>query len=194
MSAQLKLWAKDEIAPRGDVPVTLSIRESRRARQLILQALPPRTVEVVVPRGMPVRQVQGFVEAHRAWIDRAGREMLVAYPTADLRPESVSFSAIGRQITIRYRHAGPGRARYRQLGDKLVLDCVEPDYRDSPILLRRWLLAQGASLLKPALLAEARPDGAGAAAYQRSLAENALGQLLGGRQPQYQRGAAAAGA
>jgi predicted metal-dependent hydrolase len=158
MSAQLDLWAETAAADGGS-PVRLNIRESRRARQLILQALPPRTVELVVPRGMPARRVQRFVEAHQAWIDRAGEELLEAYPTADLCPDQVRFDAVGRRIAVSYRLAEQGRPRYRCDGDTLTLHCATSDYADSPVLLRRWLLAQAGTILRPWLLTVARPTG-----------------------------------
>lgn len=73
MGAQLPLLSGGDTALADDARVALSIRESLRARHLILQVLPPRTVEVVVPKGMRPDSVQTFVRDHRDWIRRAGR-------------------------------------------------------------------------------------------------------------------------
>lgn len=159
MTAQLRLWDRDNTGLAGDPRVVLSIRESRRARQLILQALPPRTVELVVPRGVRADVIRSFVREHQAWIDRAGAEMLAAYPEPDLKPDSIELRATGERIAICYLSATSGRSRFRCSDGELRLHCAAPGHADGLPLLRRWLLEQGRRVLKPWLEREAARTG-----------------------------------
>jgi predicted metal-dependent hydrolase len=137
----------------------LSIRESQRARQLILQALPPRTIELVVPKGMRAKAIQAFIREHRDWIDRAGSELILAYPESTLRPATIMLAAVGARINVRYLGAAALDARYRYARETLSLYCRRDDASDAPALLRRWLLAQAARILKPWLAREAERTG-----------------------------------
>jgi len=159
MGTQLDLWTHNAPQPVAGTGVALAIRESRRARQLILQALPPRTVEIVVPKGMRSEVVERFIRDHRGWIDRAGAEMLAAYPDPDLKPATIDLRAVGEQIRVRYVAAGHAAGRYRMADGGLSLHCREPAHADSPELLRRWLLEQGRLRLRPWLQREAARTG-----------------------------------
>ncbi len=159
MTAQLRLWDRDDTVLASDPRVILSIRESRRARQLILQALPPRTVEVVVPRGMRAEIIREFIRDHRSWIDRAGAELVAAYPEPDLKPREVRLEATGETVAVSYRETLTGRGRYRYQPGELDLYCRSPDHADAGLLLRRWLLEQGRLVLKPWLAREAARTG-----------------------------------
>jgi predicted metal-dependent hydrolase len=153
MNAQLSLLHDANAALGTDSPVKLSIRESRRARRLILQAVPPRTVEVVVPRGMRPASIQAFVSKHRDWIARAGAELIEAYPEEDLQPATIELRAIDEDLTLRYLAALSGTSSIRRAGSELQLRSAGP--MSWQPLLRRWLLAQGTRVLKPWLRREA---------------------------------------
>lgn len=135
--------------------IELSIRESRRARRLSLRVKPPRTVELVVPRGLRPEIVESFVRRHRDWIDRAGRALIRDCPETELRPETICLNATGETVDIRYLPAGAERGPYVRRGDLLTLHCRQADLRDYPALLRRWLLDEGSRVLKPWLAREA---------------------------------------
>jgi len=139
--------------PMASSPVELSIRHSRRARRLILQAVPPRTVELVVPRGVGAASVDRFVREHQAWITRAGAELVAAYPDAGLQPESIEMAATGEQFRLRYETVAEGSGRLRQHGKELHL--CGSSLSDWHRLLRRWLLAHGKVILTPWLQREA---------------------------------------
>jgi predicted metal-dependent hydrolase len=57
----------------------LVVRRSRRARHLILQMVPPHTLEIVVPYGTGPREVEAFVSEHRQWIDRARADVAARF-------------------------------------------------------------------------------------------------------------------
>lgn len=163
VGAQLNLWQQNLTALQTDSRVTVAIRQSRKARRLILQTLPPRTVEVIVPVGVSARAVAEFVQTHQAWIDRAGSELINGFPEAELRPASIELRSTGETIAIRYEAAGIGRDRYTCRTGELVLYGSTTEPSASILLLRRWLLAQARRVLKPWLYEEAdrvglRPD------------------------------------
>lgn len=152
MGAQLPLLSGGDTALDSEARVALSIRESLRARQLIIQVLPPRTVEIVVPKGMRPDSVQSFVHEHREWIRRAGRELVESYPDPEFRPTSIELTAIDRTVTVRYELTNDGRPRFAIRNDELIVFCGDDDFTDARVLLRRWLLCTGRAELKPRLM------------------------------------------
>lgn len=159
MGAQLPLLSGGDTAVDAEARVALSIRESLRARHLILQVLPPRTVEVVVPKGMRPATVQSFVHDHRDWIRRAGRELVETYPEPDFRPQAIELPAIERTVRVSYSESKSGKAHFLFDSAELSLHCIEEDFADAPKLLRRWLLKQGSAHLKPWLMRESLRTG-----------------------------------
>jgi predicted metal-dependent hydrolase len=144
----------------------LVIRESRRARRLILQIVPPNRVEVVVPRGTRPQRVQAFVAENRAWISAAREEIRHQYTADRARlPTRIELRALGRTWSVDYRHESRqqaartrrarGRPSWRAEGDTLV---VHPSAAHA--LLRNWLIATGQRELKPWLWREAARMGA----------------------------------
>lgn len=139
--------------------IEFSIRESRRASRLCLRTRPPRTVELVVPRGLRPEIVEAFVRRHRDWIDRAGRALVRDCPETELRPATIHLKAIGQTVSLRYELAAGERSLYSRRGDLLTLHCRSPDLADHPRLLRRWLLDEAAGVLEPWVAREAERVG-----------------------------------
>jgi predicted metal-dependent hydrolase len=137
----------------GDIQ--FSIRESRRARRLRLRARPPRTVELVVPRGLRPEIVDAFVRRHRDWIDRAARAMIHDCPEHELRPATINVKASGETLSVRYAAAKGERRLYARQGDQLTLHCRSNDLGDHARPLRRWILDEGSRVLEPWLEREA---------------------------------------
>lgn len=159
MSTQIGLWRRDEFRFEPHTGVVFTIRESGRARHLRLQTLPPRTVELVVPKGFRADIVRDFVREHRDWIDRAGREMISRYPEPDLRPTTIELRAIDQAVAVRYRIASGARTHFRYRPGELDLFCRDPGHADCSGLLRRWLLGEARRVLRPWLEGEARQLG-----------------------------------
>jgi predicted metal-dependent hydrolase len=134
--------------------LSLHIRESTRARRLILQVRPPGILEVVVPRGTRGGEVQAFVASNREWIDAARRSLRLERPPEppDL-PHELRLEATGDRFRIRYRR-GANRVRLRA-PDRLEVTHAGSYPAEATVLLRRWLLARGRDVLKPWLAAEA---------------------------------------
>ena len=99
MAEQLQLLADRD----GALEMDLTVRESPRARRLILQLVPPHTLVVVVPRGTRPRAVEEFVRANRDWIERA-RSAVAARHGRDREtlPRRIWLAAIGREVEVSY--------------------------------------------------------------------------------------------
>lgn len=138
----------------------LSIRESRRARRLILHIVPPHRLELVVPRGTRPREVEAFVRQHADWIERARREIDLRY-TADRNrhPRSIELKAIGSCFDVSYRYTLQEPAGYHTSHGRVEVCSNHVGLPDANDILRRWLLAQGRRYLKPWLRAEAQALG-----------------------------------
>ncbi len=75
MTEQLRLLADDRPPPWRRGEQTVFIRQSRRAKRLILQMIPPYTLELVVPQGTRPREVEEFLAGSSRWIERAQGEL-----------------------------------------------------------------------------------------------------------------------
>jgi len=159
MSAQLQLWQTEETAISSDVRIRLRIRQSRRARRLILQVLPPRTVEVVVPGGVRAPEVRAFIDEHRDWIRRAGEELISAFPEPEMRPSSIRLTALDRIVDVSYQAQPPGSPSLKRRHGALTIRAADEEMECIPALLRRWLLNQGRAHLKQWLWREAELTG-----------------------------------
>ena len=155
MTEQLRLLV-DGPQPWHSDSQPVSIRESRRAKRLILQMIPPYTLELVVPRGTRPRDVESFLFENQRWIERAQVELRNRYPASRLvLPDVIELPAIGRRWEVRYNTGSGARPRMQQSYEYLQI--TTPDSREDGVrgLLREWLLEQGRRYLKPWLMDEA---------------------------------------
>lgn len=159
MGQQLRLL-DDNRQPTLDTENALVLRESRRARRLFLQLVPPHTLELVVPLGTRPKEVEAFVREHKEWIARARAQVQTRYSgDRELLPSSVVLHAVGRSIEVQYRHRPNSRPRGRMTEEGLELHTAHADHRDARALLRSWLLNEARIHLKPWLLREAAAIG-----------------------------------
>jgi len=125
------------------------VRESHRARRLTVRVFPGGRVEIVVPVGTGSRTVQQFVSHHRRWIDRKIEELrhLVSEPV-DALPQSVSFQAIYRRLSVEYVDT-QGPPRVSETGGGIQ---VSGELSRLPLVrhaLHRWLLHTAHAHLVP---------------------------------------------
>ena len=132
----------------------LRIRESRRARRLILKVRPPDGVEVVVPKRTHPREVERFIAVNRPWIERALEDIRRRYPPA-LRamPTRIVFPGIDRAWSVNYHPGSVHRAQLRRGQQQLDIFLPTLQTEAARGLLRRWLLDMARQELKPRLQA-----------------------------------------
>ena len=160
MTEQLRLLADERPQPWPTDERTVFIRESRRAKRLILQMIPPYTLEVVVPRGTRPRDVEEFIASNRRWIERAQVELQSRYSAGEhAMPAAIELAAVGRRWDVHYDSGAVARPRLEQFPHHLQI--TTPDSVPGGVrgLLRKWLLAQARIYLKPWLTSEAKVIG-----------------------------------
>lgn len=156
MAQQLGLLEHDASALLDPDGGDLVVRRSRRARHLILQMVPPHTLEIVVPYGTGPREVEAFVIEHRQWIDRARADIATRFKgERSRRPEHIELTAIERRFDVCYRHQPHARPSLVMRSDELEITTPDAKFRATTVLLRRWLLEQAGRSLKPWLRREA---------------------------------------
>ena len=152
---QLPLWSE------GAIDAAWRVRRSHRARRLGVRIFRDGTVEIVVPAAAGARQVAGFVERHRGWIERHCRRL----PPADLSfpPERIELRAVAESWQCRPAFAAPADAPLHAVPLLRVLTAdaaggaleLRPDGDAFAVrtALLAWLSARAAEALAPQLAA-----------------------------------------
>jgi len=121
----------------GCAAIPYRIRHSSRARHARI-VVDGGGVEVVVPRGFALRQVEPFVEEKRPWIERTLRRMRES--EAELAPVRLEDGGevpyLGERLALRLAR-GP-RARVTARGDTLEVTVSEPGEEAVRAVLERW--------------------------------------------------------
>jgi predicted metal-dependent hydrolase len=156
MPEQLGLLDQSDASWLDPASDGLFVRQSRRARQLILQIIPPHTLELVVPIGTRPKDVAAFVAENRQWIDKARADIVGRFAgDRDPRPERIELKSIGRSFVVDYSSRRNGNPTCRTLGGRIEISGPDLGAANVGRLLRVWLLKQAAGHLKPWLLREA---------------------------------------
>jgi predicted metal-dependent hydrolase len=121
-----------------------SIRRSDRARRARIQVTADG-VEVIVPKRLPLREVEPFVASKQPWIERTLERMRAA-EAANPPPRLMDGGLVpylGRELTLDVR-VEPERARAHvaRRGDVLALRLAEGGDDAIRQLLERWYRAQ----------------------------------------------------
>lgn len=150
-AVQLPLWSEQD--------VTWSVRESERARRMVVRVFHSGRVEVVVPVRTPPRLIATFLERHRQWIERKRAEARrTAVAPEPFPPAGIDLPACAERWRV-HLAGGIGRLRLAS-GEGLIT--VRGDAADRAALrqaLRHWLLERAREVLEPALADCAREFG-----------------------------------
>lgn len=137
--------------PEATPPYT--VRESRKAKRVILKLLPGCKLEVVVPSGFNRKKVPEILRRKRDWIEKVTRQTrsLGTSPEFELcPPQSIHLRAVGAVFTVHCTPGPAGGVRLAQIGaSRLELngDLEHPELCRS--LLKDWLQLQGRLHLVP---------------------------------------------
>jgi predicted metal-dependent hydrolase len=117
-----------------------TVRRSDRARRARIQVTADG-VEVIVPRRLPLREVEPFVESKRAWIERTLLRMRTA-ATERPRPRlegGGEVPLLGERLRLRVR-VEPARRRdhVARRGDELAVAVAAPGPEAIRAALERW--------------------------------------------------------
>ena len=141
--------------------IPYSIRRSDRARRARVQ-VSADGVEVVVPRRLPLSEVEPFVEEKRPWIERTLRRMREA--EAEQPPAAAGGrrrgALLGERLELRV-HVEPGRTRphVRRRGDALHVFVARPGAEALRDALERWYRRLARAEIEPRLDAAAARAG-----------------------------------
>lgn len=149
-AAQLQLFADTD---EPDFMSGFSVRESGRAKRLSIKIYPRGRVEVVVPKRTRASDVEAFVEANRAWIEKTRAAFAAEHPPESFElPRDIELAAIGRRFQVNYQPEPAARGvRYRCKGDQLVLSGRTQDEKLCVVALKRWLAALAKDEFMPRL-------------------------------------------
>lgn len=149
---QLPLWSEQAAG--------WSVRESQRARRMVVRVFHTGRVEVVVPARTSPRAIESFLARHRTWIERKREEArLKAAPPAPFPPQRIELAAC-RELWRVHLAGGRGRMSIAPGGEGLlVLSGDAGDRQAVREALRCWLMQRARQVLSPWLTGCARELG-----------------------------------
>ena len=142
VASQLPLWSEQDAG--------WSVRESQRARRMVVRVFHTGRVEVVVPARTPPRAIESFLARHRPWIERKREEArLKAVPAAPFPPQGIELTACGELWRVR-RAGGRGRLSVAPAGQGLLVLLGDAGERRAVReALRLWLMDRARQVLSP---------------------------------------------
>ncbi|MBN2167945.1 MAG: M48 family metallopeptidase [Actinobacteria bacterium] len=133
------------------------IRESKRAKHVLLKMSPRDGLVVVVPRGFNLEKVPEIVEKKRPWIDKAHakvepQRMHLLAAESSMLPERISLKAIGGEWDINYHADDLPYVDLEEPGDgRLYISGGINSIETVRTLLRKWLVMKARIHLGPHL-------------------------------------------
>ena len=150
-AAQLPLWIEQD--------ATWSVRESQRARRMVVRVFHSGRVEVVVPVKTSPRLIETFLERHRLWIERKRAEARrTAVAPEPFPPASIELPACEERWQVQVAGGGGRRLRLAAL-DGVIRFRGDASPAALRAALRHWLLERARVVLEPALAECAREYG-----------------------------------
>lgn len=139
------------MAPRGSTPA-YTIRESTRARRVLLRVLAEGAIEVVVPVGFNLSRVPEIVRTHAGWIRLTLAKLQRKRQSVreEGLPTEVHLPATDARFFV---HRTPGRPHALHLvhasENEIRLEGSTTDVEGCRKLLRHWLRSQAEQALIP---------------------------------------------
>jgi predicted metal-dependent hydrolase len=130
-----------------------SIRESPKAKRVILKISARHGLEVVIPRGFDRKQLPRIIHEKRAWIEQALRKInhpatVSAQPQK--LPEAIHFKAVNLEFQVEYVPVAVPFLELIHLNQsRLRMSGKISDPQGCRDLLKRWLQHQGRVHLIP---------------------------------------------
>jgi predicted metal-dependent hydrolase len=130
-------------------PLQVQVRTSPLAKYMRLKVLPTGQVQVVVPERFDRRQIPGFIEQNRAWIEknliRLRHELAIDKPLE--KPVKIELPALDGLWNVNYSEAARGRAQARERPDgSLLVTASDHEWQEA---LNRWIARMGRVHLAP---------------------------------------------
>jgi predicted metal-dependent hydrolase len=138
--------------------LTYAVRESRRARRLLLKADPHQGLVVVVPPGYDRGRIPAVLREHAGWIRAALARMPLA-ESAGCLPEEVELASSGDVLQVTYHWTPSATVTAREAGGGLRVSGRVDDPAACRRALRRWLIRRARRRLPPQLDALAAETG-----------------------------------
>lgn len=131
-----------------------TVRESSRAKRVILRILPHGRLEVVIPAGFSRRRIPEIVRVHSGWIQQTLEKMKSrsgGFPDGSSSiPDMIHLRAVNLHYPVRFTQTCDGTVKLTQTGDHgLELVGNSGEIEAGIQLLRRWLRHQGRLHLIP---------------------------------------------
>lgn len=128
--------------------IEYSLRESQRAKRVILKVSELGDLDVVVPRGFNKRRLPEILRANETWI---GVQLQKVKDSLGLpAPKTIDLNAIGERWRVQYRPTPDGRLLAREDGPhQLVVQGDASDIRGIAFTLNRWLQLKAHAHLVP---------------------------------------------
>ena len=125
-----------------------TIRESVRAKHVIIKASLHNGLVVVVPKGFDQRQVPQILSGKRQWIERAlarieQKKVVLAADWHGGLPERIRLNAINKELLIDYQQGAPSQVTLAVQGERRLL--ISGDIGDLSLVrtvLRRFMISK----------------------------------------------------
>jgi predicted metal-dependent hydrolase len=128
--------------------IEYSLRESQRAKKVILKVSGLGDLVVVVPRGFSKRRLPDILRANETWIEKQLQRVKESLGLP--APEHIDLNAIGERWRVQYRPASDGRFLLQQDAANLLLVQGDvSDVRGLAFILSRWLHLKAHAHLVP---------------------------------------------
>ncbi len=115
-----------------------AVRVSPRAKRLQLRVKPSGQVEVVVPKGVALRHVPGFVAEHEGWL-RQTLSRIPQLPATTALPETITLAAIAGEWQVSYQHGRRPRVIDHAAAPVAQLQVSGDNEPQQRAALQRWL-------------------------------------------------------